>query len=32
MTSEENSAPKIITIKGTVKVNEVPAVVAPTSK
>ena len=29
MTSEENSAPKIITIKGTVKVNEVPAVVAP---
>jgi hypothetical protein len=32
MTSEENSAPKIITIKGTVKVNEVPAVVAPASK
>ncbi len=32
MTSEENSAPKIITIKGTVKVNEVPAVVAPVSK
>lgn len=29
MTSEENSAPKIITIKGTVKVNEVPAAVAP---
>jgi hypothetical protein len=29
MTSEENSAPKIITIKGTVKVNEVPATVAP---
>jgi hypothetical protein len=28
-TSEENSAPKIITIKGTVKVNETPAVVAP---
>lgn len=28
-TSEENSAPKIITIKGTVKVNEAPAVVAP---
>jgi hypothetical protein len=32
MTSEENSAPKIITIKGTVKVNEAPAVVAPASK
>ncbi len=32
MTSEENSAPKIITIKGTVKVNEVPAVDAPVSK
>ena len=32
MTSEENSAPKIITIKGTVKVNEVPATVAPVSK
>jgi guanyl-specific ribonuclease Sa len=32
MTSEENSAPKFITIKGTVKVNEVPAVVAPVSK
>lgn len=32
MTSEENSAPKIITIKGTVKVNEVPAAVAPASK
>ena len=32
MTSEENSAPKVITIKGTVKVNEVPAVVAPASK
>lgn len=32
MTSEENSAPKIITIKGTVKANEVPAVVAPTTK
>ena len=31
-TSEENSAPKIITIKGTVKVNEVPAVVTPTTK
>jgi len=31
-TSEENSAPKIITIKGTVKVNEVPAVDAPVSK
>ncbi len=30
MTSEENSAPKIITIKGTVKVNEVPASVTPT--
>jgi len=30
MTSEENSAPKIITIKGTVKVNEVPASVSPT--
>ena len=30
MTSEENSAPKIITIKGTVKVNEVPAGVTPT--
>ncbi|CAM4422623.1 DUF1573 domain-containing protein [Flavobacterium terrigena] len=29
MTSEENSAPKIITIKGTVKVNEVPAAVTP---
>lgn len=29
MTSEENSAPKIITIKGTVKANEVPATVAP---
>lgn len=29
MTSEENSAPKVITIKGTVKVNEVPATVAP---
>jgi hypothetical protein len=29
MTSEENSAPKIITIKGTVKVNEVPAGVTP---
>jgi hypothetical protein len=29
MTSEENSAPRIITIKGTVKVNEVPATVAP---
>ena len=29
MTSEENSAPKIITIKGTVKANEVPAAVAP---
>lgn len=29
MTSEENSAPKIITIKGTVKVNEVPAAVSP---
>lgn len=32
MTSEENSAPKVITIKGTVKVNEIPAVVAPASK
>jgi hypothetical protein len=32
MTSEENSAPKIITIKGTVKVNEVPAAGAPVSK
>jgi hypothetical protein len=32
MTSEENSAPKIITIKGTVKVNEVPAAVSPASK
>jgi hypothetical protein len=32
MTSEENSAPKIITIKGTVKVSEVPAVDAPVSK
>ena len=32
MTSEENAAPKIITIKGTVKVNEAPAVVAPASK
>lgn len=32
MTSEENSAPKIITIKGTVKVNEVPATLAPVSK
>jgi hypothetical protein len=32
MTSEENSSPKIITIKGTVKVNEVPATVAPVSK
>jgi len=32
MTSEENSAPKIITIKGTVKVNEVPTTVAPVSK
>ena len=30
MTSEENSAPKIITIKGPVKVNEVPAGVTPT--
>lgn len=29
MTSEENSSPRIITIKGTVKVNEVPATVAP---
>jgi hypothetical protein len=29
MTSEENSAPKVITIKGTVKVSEVPATVAP---
>jgi hypothetical protein len=32
MTSEENSAPKIITIKGTVKVNEVPAALTPVSK
>jgi hypothetical protein len=32
MTSEENAAPKIITIKGTVKVNEVPAAIAPASK
>ncbi len=32
MTSEENSAPKIITIKGTVKVNEVPATLTPVSK
>lgn len=32
MTSEENSAAKIITIKGTVKVNEVPAAGAPVSK
>lgn len=32
MTSEENSAAKIITIKGTVKVNEVPAAVTPVSK
>ena len=32
MTSEENSAPKIITIKGTVKTNEVPATNAPVSK
>lgn len=32
MTSEENSQPKIITIKGTVKVNEAPAVVTPISK
>jgi P pilus assembly chaperone PapD len=29
MTSEENSAPKVITIKGTVKVSEVPVMVAP---
>jgi hypothetical protein len=31
-TSEENAMPKIITIKGTVKVNEAPAVAAPASK
>lgn len=31
-TSEENSAPKIIMIKGSVKPNETPAVVAPASK
>ena len=31
-TSEENTMPKTITIKGTVKVNEAPAVVAPASK
>lgn len=29
MTSEENAAPKIITIKGTVKTNDAPPVVAP---
>lgn len=28
-TSEENSAPKVLTFKGTVKVNEVPAAVTP---
>ena len=32
MTSEENAMPKTITIKGTVKVNEAPAVAAPASK
>jgi hypothetical protein len=31
-TSEENTIPKIIMIKGTVKVNEAPAVAAPASK
>jgi len=31
-TSEENAMPKTITIKGTVKVNEAPAVAAPASK
>jgi hypothetical protein len=31
-TSEENTIPKTITIKGTVKVNEAPAVTAPASK
>ena len=31
-TSEENTIPKTITIKGTVKVNEAPAVAAPASK
>jgi len=31
-TSEENTMPKTITIKGTVKVNEAPAVAAPASK
>lgn len=28
-TSEENSAPKVLTFKGTVKVNEVPATITP---
>lgn len=32
ITSEENTIPKTITIKGTVKVNEAPAVAAPASK
>jgi hypothetical protein len=32
ITSEENAMPKTITIKGTVKVNEAPAVAAPASK
>ena len=31
-TSEENTIPKTITINGTVKVNEAPAVAAPASK